>query len=209
MTPCPSGWGCEAVSRELELKFAASEEILAAMEEQFGPFTETEMGTRYFDTPGGSFRARKWTLRLRLENGRPLCTLKTCLPDGSRGEYETECDCILAAIPALLAQGAPGELEKLAREGLEEVCGARFTRLSRLLDVPGGRVELALDRGVFTGGGKTLPFSEAEAELKDGPDEALTAFGRALAAAFSLKEEPRSKVQRAMSLAEPPSPRRL
>ena len=190
------------MGRELELKFAASSETLDAMEEKYAPLTPITMRTRYFDTPHQAFRGRRWTLRLRLENGRPICTLKTRLSDGSRGEYETESGDIVSAIPALLEQGAPAELEELAREGLEEVCGARFTRLARIIDVPGGQVELALDRGEFTGGGRTLPFTEAEAELKAGPDEVLARFGRALAEEFSLREEPRSKIQRAMALAE-------
>lgn len=190
------------MGRELELKFAASSETLDAMEEKYAPLTPVTMHTRYFDTPHQAFRGRRWTLRLRLENGRPICTLKTRLSDGSRGEYETESGDIVSAIPALLEQGAPAELEELAREGLEEVCGARFTRLARIIDVPGGQVELALDRGEFTGGGRTLPFTEAEAELKAGPDEVLARFGRALAEEFSLREEPRSKIQRAMALAE-------
>ena len=190
------------MGRELELKFAASSETLDAMEEKYAPLTPITMHTRYFDTPHQAFRGRRWTLRLRLENGRPICTLKTRLPDGSRGEYETESGDIVSGIPVLLEQGAPAELEELAREGLEEVCGARFTRLARIIDVPGGQVELALDRGEFTGGGRTLPFTEAEAELKAGPDEVLARFGRALAAEFSLREEPRSKIQRAMALAE-------
>ena len=190
------------MGRELELKFAASSETLDAMEEKYAPLTPITMHTRYFDTPHQAFRERRWTLRLRLENGRPICTLKTRLSDGSRGEYETESGDIVSAIPVLLEQGAPAELEELAREGLEEVCGARFTRLARIIDVPGGQVELALDRGEFTGGGRTLPFTEAEAELKAGPDEVLARFGRALAEEFSLREEPRSKIQRAMALAE-------
>ena len=190
------------MGRELELKFAASSETLDAMEEKYAPLTPITMHTRYFDTPHQAFRGRRWTLRLRLENGRPICTLKTRLSDGSRGEYETESGDIVSAIPALLEQGAPAELEELAREGLEEVCGARFTRLARIIDVPGGQVELALDRGEFTGGGRTLPFTEAEAELKSGPDEVLARFGRALAEEFSLREEPRSKIQRAIALAE-------
>lgn len=190
------------MGRELELKFAASSETLDAMEEKYAPLTPITMHTRYFDTPHQAFRGRRWTLRLRLENGRPICTLKTRLSDGSRGEYETESGDIVSAIPALLEQGAPAELEELAREGLEEVCGARFTRLARIIDVPGGQVELALDRGEFTGGGRTLPFTEAEAELKAGSDEVLARFGRALAEEFSLREEPRSKIQRAMALAE-------
>ena len=135
------------MGRELELKFAASSETLDAMEEKYAPLTPITMHTQYFDTPGRALRGRKWTLRLRLENGRPICTLKTRLSDGSRGEYETESGDIVSAIPALLEQGAPAELEELAREGLEEVCGARFTRLAKIVETHGTVLELALAEG--------------------------------------------------------------
>ena len=190
------------MGRELEYKFRLTQAQAAAIGADYGPFAETRMETAYYDTPDRRLSAARQTLRRRLENGVSVITLKTPLPDGSRGEYETESGDIVSAIPALLEQGAPAELEELSREGLEEVCGARFTRLARIIDVPGGQVELALDRGEFTGGGRTLPFTEAEAELKAGPDEVLARFGRALAEEFSLREEPRSKIQRAMALAK-------
>lgn len=190
------------MGRELERKFAAAPETLDAIQNAYGGFTSITMHTRYFDTPRGDFRTRKWTLRLRTENGKALCTLKTLLPDGSRGEFETESGEITSAIPALVSAGAPAELEALAAGGLREVCGARFTRLAKLLPVPGGAVELALDKGEFTGQGRTAPFCEVEAELKAGEDTVLTRFASALAEKFSLAEEPRSKVQRAMALAE-------
>ena len=80
------------------------------------------------------------------------------------------------------------------------VCGAKFTRLSRLLELPDARVELALDRGVLLGGSKEIPFCEVELELKSGSEETLVALANSLAAEFSLKAEPQSKFARARQL---------
>ena len=62
-------------------------------------------------------------------------------------------------------------------------------------------MELALDRGVLFGGGRELPFAEAEVEQKSGSEAAAEAFARRLAARFALTEEPKSKFQRALALA--------
>ena len=101
----------------------------------------------------------------------------------------------------LCQAGADWELMRCTAGGLIEVCGARFTRLAKQLEIPGAVVELALDEGVLLGRGKELPFAEVEVELKDGPDEAAVAFARALAEEFRLTEEPKSKFVRAMILA--------
>ena len=55
---------------------------------------------------------------------------------------------------------------------------------------------------MLLGGGRELPFTEVEVELKSGSEEAVTAFAEALAAELGLKPEHRSKVARARALAE-------
>ena len=95
--------------------------------------------------------------------------------------------------------GGPREL--LSLTGLQKVCAARFTRLASLLELPQCTVELALDQGVFLGGGREQPFSELEVELKQGSEEAAAAFAADLAREYGLREEPKSKVQRALALA--------
>ena len=139
-------------------------------------------------------------LRRRYENGTSVCTLKTPLPDGSRGEWETPCNDIAAAIDELCKLGAPEDLLTLTESGLTEACAARFTRLAKRLTLERCTVELALDEGALMGGGKTLPFAEVEVELKSGEEAAATAFAEALAQKFNLTPEPKSKAQRAMAL---------
>ena len=187
---------------ELELKYRASEASLLAIEAAFPqPGSTIAMKTVYYDTPDGALSARRYTLRKRLENGVSICTLKTPAQQG-RNEWEVQCDSIAAAIPELCKLGGPEELLALTAQGVAPICGARFTRVAKVITLPDATIELALDRGVLTGGGKEIPLCEAEAELKSGSQEALVAFGKKLAARFSLKAEARSKFRRALSLAK-------
>ena len=189
------------MGREFELKYRATPEQIAAVRAQFGEFSAIAMETTYYDTPEGAFSHLRWTLRRRMENGRSVCTLKTPLPDGSRGEWETEMDSIEDAIPELCKLGASRKLLLLTAGGIAPSCGAKFTRLARTLTPEGCTVELALDQGVLLGGGKELPFAEIEVELKAGREEAAVAFARTLAETFGLIPEPKSKVRRAQELA--------
>lgn len=192
-------WGVR-MGREYEIKYRAGAGVLRTLAAQFAPMEQIHMETAYFDTPTGALHRRKWMLRIRKENGKSVCTLKTPLSDGSRGEWETEGADLTAALAALLAQGCPGELEALSREGLEEQCAARFTRLAKRLTAGGSTLELALDQGMLFAGEKELPISEVEIELKTGRDEDCAAFGSSLAARFRLEPETKSKAQRAFAL---------
>ena len=191
------------MGREFELKYQATPETIAAIQAKFGEFTPISMETTYYDTEDLSLRQRRWTLRQRLENGKSVCTVKTPLPDGSRGEWETESTDLAAGVEALCAMGAPKEILDYVNCGVTPFCGAKFTRLAKTMELPGGSVELALDEGVLLGGGQELPFSEVEVELKSGEDSVASAFAGKLAAEFDLKEQPKSKLARAMALAAP------
>lgn len=194
--------GENGMGREFELKYQASPETIAAIHEKYGEFTPISMETTYYDTDDLALRQRRWTLRQRMENGRAVCTVKTPLSDGSRGEWETESDDLAAGAERLCSLGAPGEILNYVNQGLVPFCGARFTRLAKTVDLPAGSVELALDQGVLLGGGREKPFAEVEVELKSGEDSAVRAFAEALAAEFDLKEQPKSKLARAMALTE-------
>ena len=190
------------MGREFELKYQATPETIAAIQAKFGDFTPISMETTYFDTEDLSLRQRRWTLRQRLENGKTVCTVKIPLPDGSRGEWETENADLSAGAKALCAMGAPKEILDYVNHGVTPFCGAKFTRLAKTMELPGGSVELALDEGVLLGGAQALPFAEVEVELKSGEDSVASAFAGKLAAEFDLIEQPKSKLARAMALAQ-------
>ena len=185
------------MGRELELKYRADEAQIAAIRQEYGPFHDITMETTYYDTPQRLMASRRETLRRRYENGVAVFALKTYLPDGSHGEWETEAPSFPEAMEKLRAMGAPNLPDV---DTLVSICGAAFTRSCCLIAVEGGKIELALDQGVLTGSGKEIPLREVELELKEGPDEALLAFAPNFAARFALTEEPLSKFARAKAL---------
>lgn len=190
------------MGREFELKYAADAAALAELKARFSQLCPIAMETTYYDSPDGRMGDLHWTFRRRMENGISICTLKTPMAGLGRAEWEVECGDIMDAVPLLIEKGAPMQLIALTVNGVVESCGARFTRLAGLIETDGATVELALDEGVLLGGGKELPFTEVEVELKAGREEAAVAFGEALAREMGLKPEPRSKVARARALAQ-------
>lgn len=193
--------GGTGMGMEYERKFRAEE----AVQQQLlvclaGERAEYRMKTVYYDTPSMAIGSRKWTLRCRMENGVAVCTLKTPGEGNIRGEWETEEGEITQAIDKLCKHGAPEELALLCREGLQPVCGAEFTRTAITLTHGTSTLEVAVDRGILTGGSRTAPICEVEVELKTGSISDADAFAGQLAQQFSLTEEPLSKVQRALAL---------
>ena len=193
--------GGSSMGREFELKFRADPTRQALILERFGAFAAIAMETTYYDAPDGALSDRKITLRRRLEGGKSVCTLKTPAKDGSRGEWELECDRIEAAIPELCKLSGWEELTFLTAGGVEPVCGARFDRLAKTVVLPDCTVEIALDRGILTGGGREIPLCEVEVELKAGSEAAAVAFARELATEYGLQTEKKSKFRRALALA--------
>ena len=190
------------MGQELELKYRATPEALAAIRDAFpGDYTEIRMETTYYDAPDGALSARRWTLRCRRENDAYVCTLKTPTADpGIRGEWELECDDIERAIPALAEASGLGELLTLTAGGVIPTCGARFTRLALPVALESGMAELALDQGVLLNGARELPFAEMELELKSGDSGGLKALAQVIAHKFALEYERKSKFARAKLL---------
>lgn len=188
---------------EYELKFSCPEKTQQLLLQKLtGQRADYRMHTTYYDTPSRSLSARHFTLRCREENDVRVCTLKTPLPDGGRGEWEVVCDEIHSALSRLCALGAPESLLLLSREGLEAVCGARFSRTAVTVDFEGAALEVALDRGCLYGGGREQPLWEVEVELKEGSREAADRYAQLLAALYGLQKQPLSKFRRALMLAE-------
>ena len=189
------------MGREFELKFQATAEQFAALKADFPNLHPIEMETTYYDTFDGKMANYHWTLRRRMENGKSVCALKTPGENGATGEREVEESSIMRAIPKLCQLGAPWILMEFTVSGLGPICGARFTRLAGLMEGEGCTLELALDEGILTGGGKELPLREVEVELKAGSDADAVAFATLLAQKYGLIPEKRSKISRAIGLA--------
>ena len=185
---------------EFELKFAADEEVFEKILADHPHAVSIEMATTYYDTPCGRLSKKRYTLRKRLENGVAVCTVKTSLKDFGRGEWEVNEQEITRAIGRLCQAGAPEDLLRLTRDGVLPICGARFTRRAALIEKESFSAELALDRGVLTGGGKEMPLCEAELEYKSGNMEDFLDFANTFAKTYRLRSEPLSKFRRALNL---------
>ena len=189
------------MAREFEVKYRLTPGAMEDIRLKYGPFETIAMETSYYDTPTGAFSARRWTLRRRLEQGVSVCALKTPGLNGGRGEWEVRADTIQEALPLLVEQGAPEDLLRLSREGLLELCAARFTRQAARISFGGSHLELALDTGTLLGGSRSMELLELEAELKQGREADALAFGRYLEKTYGLRPEPDSKFKRARDLA--------
>lgn len=186
---------------EYELKFRATEASQHAIYQAVTGQEQTfSMQTTYYDTPTGTLSQRHYTLRRRMENETSVCTLKAPEKGMGRGEWEVPCERIEDAIAELCKLGAPADLPELVSHGLVAVCGARFTRIAKTVTLEQCTVELALDKGILTGGGKEMPLCEVEVELKSGSRKACDRYAKALAAEFCLEPEPNSKFRRALAL---------
>ena len=192
------------MGKELELKYALTEAAYAALEERFDlrDGEPLEMCSTYYDTPDRTLAARKWTLRHRMEGDRSVICMKTAPVNDVRGEWELPGEDPATAVPALIALGAPAELEALAAQGLVPVCGARYLRKVRFLRLGDGICELALDQGTLRGSARQQAFRELELELKDGEAAGLRQLGENLARELGLHPEPQPKFVRAMALAD-------
>lgn len=186
---------------EFEVKFGATQEILDAVgKDMTTPKQVFFMETTYYDTPDGALSARGLTLRRRRENDRFVCTLKTPAGNLGRGEFELENDRIEEAVPFLQEQSGIAELTVLTKTGLVPVCGARFTRYAYEVSLPEGRVEVALDSGILSGGGREIPLFEIEVELKEGSRQSALAYAAVLSARYGLQTQKKSKFRRALAL---------
>ncbi|MDQ0470871.1 CYTH and CHAD domain-containing protein [Labrys wisconsinensis] len=162
---------------EVELKLVAPAGILAAIVR--APMLDSlarnrgtvrHLQTTYYDTPDLALRRAGIALRIRRCGRQIVQTLK--LGPGGPGRSRREWEMALAEealdIEALLPV-VPAEVAAvLRRQAPAPVCSTRISRQRRLLDLPGGVVELAFDQGLAQAGERTAPIEEIELELKAG-----------------------------------------
>ena len=80
------------------------------------------------------------------------------------------------------------------------VCGAKFTRLAKIIPITDGVVEMALDYGYLFAGEQKETLCEMELEMKSGNKKSFDLFVRSVSGEFLLEEEPKSKFARALKL---------
>ena len=187
------------MGREFELKYAATPEKLAAIFQMWENWEAISMETTYFDTRDDALSAEHCTLRCRMENGVCVCTIKTPISGFGRGEWNKNAPWCAETVAQLFAEAGR---EAIAFDALRPVCGAKFIRRAKTVELPGCTVEIALDEGILMGGTQQIPLCELEIEVKDGSEKGAVLWAKSLAAKFDLQPESRSKFRRASLLAK-------
>ena len=178
---------------ELEIKFHVQPQQRAGLLKSLGhrKLERVPLSARYFDTADLLLARHGMGLRLRLEGGRWVQTLKAARPDTlERSEHEVEVDApgdvdadTFAPQPERHRRAKVGKkllalLERHDGPALVETWRTDVTRLRRRLQAHGADVEWALDEGVARVGERTRPISELELELKGGETAGLYAMAR-------------------------------
>ncbi|HYG26120.1 MAG TPA: CHAD domain-containing protein [Caulobacteraceae bacterium] len=197
--------GDDRASPEIELKFAAEAETMAALrshprfEDGGGPSKLTSI---YFDTPSRALRQHGYTLRVRSDGRKWLQTIKRrkSATPFVRDEWEVE---VAGGEPDLGAAGETplGALLARAEGGLAPIVTTEIDRTLRLYREQGGLVEVSLDEGQLVSGDKREAISEVELELKEGQPQALFELARALSDETPLRLCLESKSDRGFRLA--------
>lgn len=196
---------------EIEVKFSPADAgcfqaMLAdrALSRPLTPLRRLKMETVYYDDPAHILSAHGWTLRLRWENGRGVCTFKGRASGLSRLELETAAETAEegARQLALLPELPPQARTALRAERFLPVCGASFVRQVQKRQTEELTFFLSWDEGWLFRGEHSVPFTEAELELCSGTEQALSALAEEYRRRFGLAVCSRSKQQRAMALEE-------
>lgn len=164
----------------------------------------------YFDTPDFDLFKARVALRLRRVDRHWVQTVKAEAGAtgtlSARPEWEVR---LLGNRPDLevLPEAARALFRDAWLKRLAPAFVTRFQRTAWHLALPGGEVEVALDRGAILAGEAALPISEVELELKSGRPDVLFDLARALGEALPFTLEARSKAQRGYALCGALKPR--
>ncbi|WP_050874458.1 CYTH domain-containing protein [Yersinia frederiksenii] len=207
---------------EIELKFMATPEAIAALPERltswpsqhYAPQTLTNI---YFETADNRLRQHDMGLRIRGYDGRHEMTIKTGgkVVGGlhQRPEYNVDIDSDkldLARFPTdIWPEG--WDIAEL-QTALTPLFRTDFTREKWVITYGESEIELALDQGAISSthaGELSEPLSEIELELKQGNQADLLALAAELAPIGGLRQSNLSKAARGYHLAQGNPPREL
>jgi len=203
----------QAQPREIELKLELASGAIAPLLAhpalaQARPLPDQSGRLRavYYDTEDRALRRAGISLRIRSRNGCAIQTLKA--EHGARGlamnrgEWETPVGDALDF--AAIADTPLGSLlpDQEARQAVKPLFTIETQRDAFALEHDGAVIEIAVDRAVASAGGRFLPFSEIELELKQGEPAALFGLARALGEAAPLRLGLMTKSERGYTLLE-------
>jgi inorganic triphosphatase YgiF len=196
------------VSQEIEIKLAATPDMLEALREHralAGPDRTSTLVTTYFDTADRRLTQAGASLRLRDTGTAQEQTIKLPARNDSivvRGEWTAPA---LGPIPDLagIAPEPRAALDLLLREALLlPIAETRIERTTRRIMHEPAQIEVAFDQGTIRAGPLEAAVCELELELVEGTLADLLDLARALPLGPDLQWSVASKSGRALALAD-------
>ena len=171
--------------------------------------TRKHLKAVYYDTPKRALRRDGFSFRVRQSGTRFTQTVKTESSSDPlrRGEWEAAVSSMTPDIALAMPLVSDKLRAELERHPVEPVFSSDIHRHQRLVDLPSGTIEVALDHGHLTSGDRSLPVSEIELELRSGSPSAIWELALRLAEHGSVKPSIRTKSARGFDLAEDAPPR--
>ncbi len=173
--------------------------------------TTRHIKTRYYDTVDFSLNRAGFRIRVREIDGMYIAALKTNNidkngPEGLSTVHSWQCivQDPLHTVDKLISVGAPDNIADIigGRE-LQECYQTEYRRTSAILHMPEGlRVELAMDEGSISIGGRSKPLMRLELELLFGDVSNLLSFAKMLREDYGLEYETRSRFERIKEISE-------
>jgi inorganic triphosphatase YgiF len=198
-------------AEEIELKLGLAPAALAGLGRRLARMTGQPLVARpltslYLDTADHALAGAGIAWRLRQTEGAWIQSLKAGRKALGGFQHSRECE---AALDRPQADSAAITDPALAREVAECLAGApllpwfetHVVRRTARLELPGGIVEVALDRGEIRAGRRREAISEVEFELVAGSPEVLFAAARMLVGTLPAKLALPSKADRGAALA--------
>ena len=165
----------------------------------------THQVTIYYDTPKTRLKKHGFTLRVRSSGGRFVQTIKSIT--GSIGLLcREEIECAVTSLKPDLDSLLHHPIHALVRnseaDNLREVIRTEVDRTSWQVDRRDHRMQVDLDHGTITAGGRCAEFAELEFELRDGPPASLIVAARRLSEAVPVRLGVLTKAERGSLIAE-------
>lgn len=191
--------------REVELKLEVEPSAARAAAAVLGEGTTNRLLATYYDTPGGSLRARGISFRVRRSAEGYVQTVKVARGAGAgffdRAEWERPLDSDEPDLSAIDEAGLHDALDKPKDwKKLQPVFTVDVKRTMWRTALDGGSAEVVLDKGSVLANGVRTPILELELELEQGAAAALFGLARRIAGAAPFRVGVLTKAERGYRL---------
>lgn len=199
---------------ELKLRFTTKEGYDRLLSrKRLSSMVSRNMMAIYYDTPDRRLHRERISYRVRREGERYIATIKAQggAKDGIHRRLEwniVQPDA--APVPSRFltnevfstdpAQTLKEILAVMGNGPFEERCRTQFIRRTSNITSPEAVIELCVDDGFLSAGGKTEEIWELELELCSGSEEYLKKMGEFFCKEYDLAPENRSKYARCLAL---------